>query len=150
MPYIHLRLGGTTLRPEQRQALAAQITDLVVDLLGKRRSVTALTIEQSPAGQWWYVDGRPVPEGMHPAHLEVRITDGSSTRAEIGAFVHAAKLAMSRVLGCMPEASYVVVDEVRADAWGYDGQTQAARRRAAASASGERWGWVRRLGGVAG
>lgn len=150
MPYIHLRLGGPALRPEQRQALASQLTELAAETLGKRRSVTALTIEQTLSGQWWYVDGRPVPEGMQPAHLEIHVTEGSNSRAQIGAFVRAAKLALSRVLGCLPVASYVVVDEVRADAWGYDGITQAERRRIEATARGERWGWMRRLGGVAG
>ena len=59
MPYLHLTLSHHP-GAERMTHVARALTDLTVDLLGKRRELTALTIEVTPEGQW-FVGGAPLP-----------------------------------------------------------------------------------------
>ena len=128
MPILNLSVSPLQ-NPERYQTLAAAMTRLTVDLLGKRPEVTAVKVEDLPAGQW-FVGGRPVEEPT--AYLEISVTQGTNTAAEKGAFVEQAFAELQRQLapaGRLAPASYVVVREVPATDWGYGGQTQRARQR---------------------
>ena len=57
-----------------------------------------------------------------------------NTDAEKAAFIGAAFEALGAALGPIAPASYVVVEEIDAAAWGYGGRTQAARRTDALAA----------------
>jgi 4-oxalocrotonate tautomerase len=80
-----------------------------------------------------------VAHGRSSFFLEVRITDGTNTKAEKAAYVAAVFRAMGELLGSLHAESYVHVHDVRADAYGYGGLTQEHRfiagRTAAASAA---------------
>ena len=114
--------------------LARQLTDITAATLGKRADVTAVMIEELPAGRW-YVGAAPVQ--CPTAWLEISITAGTNTVAQKSAFIEAAFGALEDLLesaqgptgsaGLEP-ASYIIVREVPATDWGYGGQTQAARR----------------------
>ena len=64
----------------------------------------------------------------------IRVTEGTNTKAEKARFVAAVHEGMARLLGPMRPESYVVVEEVRADAWGWGGETQEHRAVAEALA----------------
>lgn len=69
------------------------------------------------------------------AHLEVKVTAGANTTAEKAAFMSKASALLRSVLGEMlHEVTYVVVHELPADTWGWDGITQGARVAAAQEA----------------
>ncbi len=63
--------------------------------------------------------------------LDIRIVDGTNTREEKAAFVAAAFHAMAELIGPLHPESYVHVNEVRGDAYGYGGVTQNERYIAA-------------------
>lgn len=125
MPFIRITLGAE-LPPEQRDTLARRATDLIVDILGKRRAVTAVLIETATDASW-LIGGQPAPRS--PCHCEIAITAGSNTPAEIARMIAATSALLGETLAGTPEASYVVIRELPAGHWGYDGRTQAARRR---------------------
>ncbi len=132
MPTLVLKL--TPLQnPERYQALASALTDLTVQLLGKRREVTAVVIDDLPAARW-HIGGAPVAQPT--ALLEISITQGTNTEEEKAAFIAAAFAELQRHLaggGALAAASYVVVRELPASDWGYGGHTQQARRLALAA-----------------
>lgn len=132
MPTLVLKL--TPLQnPERYQALARALTDLTVQLLGKRREVTAVVIDDLPAARW-HIGGAPVAQPT--ALLEISITEGTNTEEEKAAFIAAAFAELQRQLegdGALAAASYVVVRELPASDWGYGGRTQHARRLALAA-----------------
>jgi len=66
--------------------------------------------------------------------LDIKVTRDTNTDDEKAAYVRAMFDGMQHLLGPLHEASYVIVDEVPAAAWGYGGRTQAARFAAAAAA----------------
>ena len=112
------------------ETLAAALTRITADVLGKRADVTAVTIDDLPAARW-YVGGRAVQRPA--ATLEITITAGTNTPAQKAAFVEAAFAELRRQLaagGELEEASYVTVREVPAADWGYGGLTQQQRQLA--------------------
>ena len=129
MPTLVLKVAPLQ-NPERYQALAQALTRLTAELLGKRPEVTAVMIEDLPAAQW-LVGGEPVRRPT--AWLEISITQGTNTPQEKARFIQAAQQELQRQLahgGALEEASYVIVRELPATDWGYDGQTQLDRQRA--------------------
>ncbi|MGC1172288.1 4-oxalocrotonate tautomerase [Polaromonas sp.] len=129
MPTLNLKVAPLQ-NPGRYQQLAQELTLLTGRLLGKRREVTAVMIEDLPAARW-HVDGKDVQRPT--ALLEISITAGTNTAEEKAAFIKAAFAELERQLGCggpLEEASYVVVRELPATDWGYGGQTQKARQAA--------------------
>jgi len=126
MPVLQLKI--TPPQPAERlQVLARRLTDLTADVLGKRREVTAVVIEELWPGRW-FVGGRSI--GGATALLEIRVTEGTNSPEEKQTFVQAAYEELWQQLGPLAEASYVVVQETPASDWGYGGRTQAERRHA--------------------
>lgn len=127
MPYLDIKLAGPCL-PENIERFATRMTDLVVDLLHKKRELTAAVV-QCVAPHHWHVGGTSVSaDGRATFFVEANVTDGTNSAEEKAAFVAAAFAAAEAILGRIDAASYVIVREVPADAWGWQGRTQAARR----------------------
>ncbi|MFZ5557786.1 MAG: tautomerase family protein [Pseudomonadota bacterium] len=129
MPYINVKVAGRPLEPRDVEALAAGVTGLMESVLGKRRALTSVLVEQAGASGW-SVGGRIAGAESARAHVEASITAGTNTEAEKARFVAEAAALLGRVLPGLPQATYVVVREVPATDWGYDGRTQLSRRAA--------------------
>lgn len=129
MPTLNLKVAPLQ-NPQRYQQLAQALTELTGRLLGKRREVTAVVIDDMPLARW-FVGGEPV--GQATAMLEISVTAGTNSVEEKAAFVSAAFTELQRQLapgGQLHEASYVIVRELPATDWGYGGETQQARRLA--------------------
>ena len=127
MPTLNLKVSPPQ-NPGRYRQLAQALTALTAELLGKRREVTAVMIEDLPAARW-YVDANEVQRPS--AFLEISITAGTNTADEKALFMESAFAELQRQLGNggpLEEASYVVVRELPATDWGYGGQTQQARK----------------------
>ncbi len=130
MPFISIKIAGPALSPEQIKLLQTQTTAFMKQILRKKAEVTGVSVEQVPAAGW-SVGANAVPVG---AHLAAVITAGTNSEAEKARFIAAAAEMLKSVLGAgLPVATYVVLQEVTAEAWGYDGLTQAERRNRAQS-----------------
>jgi len=127
MPTLNLKIAPLQ-NPERYQALAAALTRLTADILGKRPEVTAVIIDDLPRARWCVGGGAVVGA---TALLEIAITAGTNTEAEKAQFIDAAFRELQRQLapdGGFEVASYVTVREWPASDWGYGGQTQRARQ----------------------
>ena len=127
MPTLVLKIAPLH-NPERYPQLARALTDLTVELLGKRREVTVVVIDDLPAARW-HIGGQAAAQPA--ALLEASITQGTNTPAEKAAFVQAAFAELRRQLagdGPLAEASYVIVRELPAGDWGYGGRTQQVRK----------------------
>ncbi len=126
MPMITLQVAA---EPDDDLArrLANAVTELTASVLGKDPRVTAVAVEFVPAGRW-FLAGRSAQELAKPAFfLDVRISDGTNTKDEKARYVAEAFALLSHALGGAHEESYVHVDDVRADGYGYGGRTQERR-----------------------
>lgn len=128
MPYFNLAIGQP-VEPETRAFLARSTTSLIAELLGKRAEVTAVRIDDLPAGHW-FIAGEPAAALGIPLQATLYITAGTNTTAEKAGFIAQLDRLLRDTFGAVPEASYIVIHELAADDWGYGGQTQAGRRLA--------------------
>ncbi len=125
MPYLNLNLPMALSADEAAKA-AEVLTRLTAELLGKRPELTAVAITATPPGSW-YVGGRALLAGQSSFYLDIKVTEGTNTKNEKARYVDAVFEAMKEHLGELAPASYIVIHEVHADAWGYSGQTQEFR-----------------------
>lgn len=132
MPLVRIALGGTDPTPAQVAELQRRMTALMADLLDKQAGLTVVTVERQPAASW-SVGGVAAADTAALAHVEAFITAGTNSAAQKAAFIRAAHGALATVLGPLASPTYVLVQELPAGDWGYDGATQAARRVAAPS-----------------
>jgi phenylpyruvate tautomerase PptA (4-oxalocrotonate tautomerase family) len=72
MPTLTLKLSQS-LSENALEVLAASLTKITHDLLGKRKELTALMIETLPSKQW-FIGGVPISEPT--AWLEISISPG--------------------------------------------------------------------------
>lgn len=126
MPYINIRLG-TTLDSAQQHKLYAQTTTLMNSVMGKRQDVTVVHIQESEA-QFWSTNGAAL-NARNPvgAYVDIKVTQGTNTIDEKSRMIMETVRMLKDVVGVVQEACYVVIDEVPANSWGYDGKTQAER-----------------------
>ena len=126
MPYLHLRTSAN-----ESSDLTRSIADCLMThthgILGKKPEVTAIDIEYSRPGQW-LVGGKAVSETSGATfYLDIKITDGTITKQQKADYIQAVFTDLNKLLGPINVASYIVIDDVRADAWGYQGRTQESR-----------------------
>jgi 4-oxalocrotonate tautomerase len=124
MPLIQITLTGPQAAPATIQQLQQETTRLMQTLLHKEAALTVVSVSQLPAGAFT-ANGQAVATG---ASLQALITAGTNSAADKAAFIFAAKRLLTVTLGPSDAPLYVALHELPADSWGYDGQTQAARK----------------------
>ena len=127
MPTLHLRV--TPLHnPQHYAALGQALTEITARVLRKRAEVTVVTIDDLPPARY-LIAGQAATQTA--ACLTINITAGTNTPEEKTQFIHEAHALLSKLLGALHSASYVIVQELPATNWGYGGLTQSERRDAA-------------------
>lgn len=129
MPIVHLHLGAPA-----DAALARRAADLVhratVDVLRKDPGLIAVAVTfVDPAT--WFIAGRSLADWQRRSYaLEIKVTDETNTRDEKARFLATVHAALADLLAPLHAESYGHVHDVRAEAYGYGGRTQAARHHA--------------------
>lgn len=130
MPYLDIRIANTASDESAQRRLGIRGTTLVRDILGKRAELTAVSITQLPSSAWM-IGERLQSESSRPAaHAEVTVTRGTNTPEQKAQFIAAMAALLRETFPGLHEATYVLVREIDAGSWGYDGSTQDARKRA--------------------
>jgi 4-oxalocrotonate tautomerase len=124
MPLIQITLTGAPAAPATVQQLQQETTRLMQTILHKEAALTVVSVTQLPAGAYT-ANGQVVATG---ASLQALITAGTNSAAEKATFIFAAKTLLTATFGPSDAPLYVALHELPADSWGYDGQTQAARK----------------------
>jgi 4-oxalocrotonate tautomerase len=122
MPFARLTLVPA-MPPETMQRLATSLTKLIARDLGKRHDLTSVLIETPGMFQWTI----GASESKCAAHLEVCVTAGTNSADEKQSFIGSAMLLLRQELPDLAVATYIIVKELAADDWGYDGRTQGDR-----------------------
>ena len=126
MPYINIRLGRN-LDNEQRKLLYDKTTSLMNTVMGKRPEVAVVHIQESESQQW-SVNSVPITvKDPIAAYVDIKITDGTNTPEEKAEMISQTIKMLQDIVGNTQEACYVVIDDIPANSWGYNGKTQAAR-----------------------
>ncbi|HZS65166.1 MAG TPA: tautomerase family protein [Xanthobacteraceae bacterium] len=127
MPFVSIKVAGTDLSPPQKQAVQLGFTELMGRVMRKVPALTAVAIERIEPDNWT-IGGAP-PASGRAAHVDVKVTEGTNSQQEMALFIKEAHALLKTTFGELPLATYVVVHELPADAWGYGGLSQQARRQ---------------------
>jgi 4-oxalocrotonate tautomerase len=126
MPYINIRLGKT-LDNGQRKQLFKITTSLMNTVMKKNPEVTVVQVQESDPQQWSVNANQLTALEPTGAYVEIKVTDQSNTREEKAKMISETAKMLQDVAGIVQKACYVVIDDISADSWGYNGKTQAAR-----------------------
>jgi len=126
MPYLNVKLSAP---PSQQTtaAIAAQLTELTTAVLHKKRELTSVAVEYVPSGQCFIGGESLAAQGLATFYLDIKVTEGTNSKDEKAAYVSQVFAAVETLLGKLHPTSYIVIHEVRGDAWGYQGRTQEFR-----------------------
>jgi 4-oxalocrotonate tautomerase len=127
MPYLRVRIATSKKEADFSQKVATMLTQLAVSKLGKNAAAAAVDVKlANPAD--WFIGGRPLIETEESSFfVEVKITSATNSRDDKAAFVRAVYDQMTQLLGKVAKTSYVVLQDVASDSWGYGGKTQEYR-----------------------
>ena len=126
MPYLNARICAPQ-SAETTNKVASFLTELTAEVLGKKRELTSVAIEYVPANQWFIAGSSLSSQGLATFYLDIKVTEGTNTKNEKASYIKKIFAEFESVLGSLNPASYVVIHEVRADSWGYEGATQEFR-----------------------
>ena len=126
MPYLIAKLCA----PESADTtgkIAKLLTDLTAEVLNKKRELTSVAVEYVSPDRWFIGGTSLASHGVATFYLDIKVTEGTNTKDEKSAYVKKVFAAVEAVVGKLDPASYIVIHEVRGDAWGYQGATQEYR-----------------------
>ncbi len=121
MPYIQIRLAAS--QPVSSARLGAEASRLMVEVMGKRLEVSVVEVVTTDSA--WFVAGTPCTGAA--AYADIKITQGTNSPAQKARLLAEFQRLLGEELGPLAAPAYVVIHEIAASDWGYDGQTQACR-----------------------
>ena len=126
MPYLNVRVSI----PESSDS-AKKMVDVLMkhtsEVLGKKPDVTSIEIAFINP-DWWFVGGVRVSDQKAVTfYRDIKVTEGTNTKAEKAKYVNKVFADFESILGQITPASYIVIHDVRADSWGFQGRTQESR-----------------------
>lgn len=125
MPYIAVHLANTQpLSESQTQQLVQGITDVMVQTLGKKRHLVAVSMDYLPPTQW-FIAAQTL--ATNSAFIQAYLTEATNSEAEKAQAIAELHGLLQTVLGKVEEATYIVLNNLPATDWGYAGKTQAQR-----------------------
>lgn len=126
MPLLTLTLSGP---PDEALAgtTAETLADLTSRILRKDKALTAVAVHFVPAAHWFVAGTSLAASGHTSFALDIQVVDGTNTKDEKAAYIAAVFDAMAGLLPRLHRESYILVREVKADAYGYGGRTQESR-----------------------
>jgi 4-oxalocrotonate tautomerase len=125
MPRVNIQVIGKPPSNAQKTAIFAQITDLMVDVLGRTRKLVVVSLAASPASDW-AVGGEAAKDvGLVGIQAVIRIIAGANSDEQKSRMIAETTTVLTKELGEPILPLYVTFDEVPATAWGYNGRTVA-------------------------
>jgi 4-oxalocrotonate tautomerase len=127
MPLITVSYSSSRQTPSLKADIAAAVADLTAKILHKDPKVTAIIVKSvDPAD--WFAGGKSLAEQRLASFwLDIHVTEGTNTKDEKAAYIAAMFTRMGELLGPLHNESYLHVDEVKGDAYGFGGLTQERR-----------------------
>jgi 4-oxalocrotonate tautomerase len=127
MPLITVSYSSSRQSPSLKADIAAAVSELTAKILHKAPEVTAIIVKSVEAADW-FAGGRSLAaQKLASFWLDIHVTEGTNTKDEKAAYIAAMFARMGELLGPLHNESYLHVDEVKGDAYGFGGLTQERR-----------------------
>lgn len=127
MPLITVSYTTSRQSPSLKAHIANAVSELTAEILYKDPRVTAIVVKSVNASDW-FAGGRSLAEQKLASYwIDIHVTEGTNTKDEKAAYLAAMFKRMAEILGPLHPETYLHVDEVKGDAYGFGGQTQERR-----------------------
>lgn len=121
MPYINVKLNAKE-SDEVREKVVAIVLKNTTNILNKKAEVTSVLVE-FVSQKSWSIGGKT----SDTFYLNIKITKGTNTKEQKANYIEKTYKDFNELLEEINPASYIVIDEVEADSWGFEGLTQEYR-----------------------
>lgn len=122
MPAINLKVSGQE-NPALAKELVQTISSLTKEILNKRPEVTVITVTFIP-DYLWFINSKSLAElKKNSFFLTIKISDSTNLKDDKANFIEALHNSFASILGNLHPVSYAAVEEMKADAYGYEGLT---------------------------
>jgi 4-oxalocrotonate tautomerase len=121
MPYINVKLN-TKESDDLREKIVDIVLENTTSILNKKKEVTSVLLEFF-SSKSWSIGGVNSPT----FYLDIKITKGTNTKEQKAKYIEKTYEDFKELLGEINPASYIVIDEVDGDSWGFEGKTQEYR-----------------------
>jgi len=122
MPIINLKVNGkedTALAKE----LALAISDLTKKVLNKKPEVTVVNVSFL-SDELWFINSESLTDlKTNSFHLTIKISDSTNLKDDKANYIHEVHQVLAARLGTIHPVSYTAIEEMKSDAYGYDGLT---------------------------
>jgi 4-oxalocrotonate tautomerase len=121
MPYINVKLN-TKESDELRKKIVDIVLENTTNILNKKAEVTSVLVEFF-SQKSWSIGGK----NSTTFNLDIKITKGTNTKEQKANYIKKCYEDFNELLKEINSASYIIIDEVEADSWGFEGLTQEYR-----------------------
>jgi 4-oxalocrotonate tautomerase len=121
MPYINVKLNVQE-NDELREEIVKIVLNNTTNILNKRTEVTSVLVEFL-SSKSWSIGGVNYPS----FYLDIKITKGTNTKEQKAKYIEKTYKDFNKLLEVVNPTSYIVIDEVDGDSWGFEGITQEYR-----------------------
>ena len=122
MPIINLKVSGKE-DPALAKQLATEISRLTKEVLKKKPEVTVVTVSFIP-NYLWFINAVSLAELKTKSfHLNIKISDSTNLKVDKADYIQAVHKSLTSLLGSINPVSYTAIQEMKADAYGYEGLT---------------------------
>lgn len=126
MPIITVNVTGKA-DPALSQRIATGVSELTAKHLRKDPTITAVVVSYVDPAHW-FAGGRSLADqGANSFWLDIKVVDGTNTKQEMASYLEAVFAGFQQLLGNVHSESYILVHEVSAAAYGFEGKTQEFR-----------------------
>jgi len=127
MPLITVSYATARRSASLKAEIAGAVSELTAEILHKDPKVTAIIVKTVDANDW-FAGGKSLAEQKLASYwIDIHVTEGTNTKDEKAAYIAAMFKRMGELLGPLHHETYLHVDEVRGDAYGFGGLTQERR-----------------------
>src|SRR4051812_35915123 len=127
MPLITVSYSSSRNTPSLKADIATAVSDLTAKILHKDPKVTAIIVKSVDAADWFAGGASLAEQKLASFWLDIHVSEGTNTKDEKADYLAAMFRRMGELLGPLHNESYLHVDEVRGDAYGFGGLTQERR-----------------------
>jgi len=132
MPFVNLKIVKNQVTLEKRKELIKGLTDLIVNIMGRERELTVITVDELEASQW-AIGGVTLDDNNSEKNIvtfvNIKVSKGTTNPGEMDRMMKATKELIIKVLGSSAVTNYFIIDELNADGWGFDGISMTERNK---------------------
>lgn len=131
MPYVNVKLVKNQVSDENKKRLISGLTDLIVQIMGRDKSLTVINVDELDASQW-AIGGKAVDEKSTQGvniFINIKVSKGTTNPEEAQKMMIAAKEMVISIFGTSAVTNYFIIDELNPGLWGYDGLTMSERSK---------------------